>query len=204
MGFLRKLFKSEEKKAITIVSGLPRSGTSMMMKMLEAGGVPPLTDAIRTADDDNPKGYYEFERVKKMDKGDVAWLPEAKGKVVKVISALLKHLPTEYEYRVIFQQRHMSEILASQRKMLARRGENADKMDDGQMAALFAKHLRSVEAWLAEQPNFSTLYVHYSEVLAEPLPHAEKINAFLGGGLNVAAMATVVDPDLYRNRGETD
>jgi len=203
MGFLRKLFKSDEKMAITVVSGLPRSGTSMMMKMLEAGGVPPLTDAIRTADDDNPKGYYEFERVKKMDKGDVAWLPEAEGKVVKVISALLKHLPPEYEYRVIFQQRHMPEILASQRKMLARRGENADKMDDAQMAALFAKHLRSVEAWLAEQPNFSTLYVHYSEVLANPLPHAEKINAFLGGGLNVAAMAMVVDPDLYRNRGET-
>ncbi len=85
MGFLRKLFKAEEKKVITVVSGLPRSGTSMMMKMLEAGGIPPLTDAIRTADDDNPKGYYEFERVKKMDKGDVAWLPEAKGKVVKVI-----------------------------------------------------------------------------------------------------------------------
>ncbi len=97
----------------------------------------------------------------------------------------------------------MSEILASQRKMLARRGEDADKMDDAQMAALFEKHLRSVEAWLAEQPNFSTLYVHYSEVLADPLPHAEKINAFLGGGLNVAEMATVVDPDLYRNRGET-
>ncbi|MFQ5420032.1 MAG: sulfotransferase family protein [Anaerolineae bacterium] len=203
MGFLRKLFKPEEKKVITVVSGLPRSGTSMMMKMLEAGGIPPLTDKIRTADDDNPKGYYEFERVKKMDKGDTAWLPEAEGKVVKVISALLKHLPADYEYRVIFQRRHMPEILASQRKMLIRRDEDADKMDDGQMAALFEKHLLNIEQWLAAQPNFSTLFVHYSEVLADPLAHAQKINAFLGGGLDVVAMATVVDPALYRNRQDT-
>jgi len=203
MGFLRKLFKLNEKKVITVVSGLPRSGTSMMMKMLEAGGVPPLTDAIRSADDDNPKGYFEFERVKKMDKGDVTWLPEAEGKVVKVISALLKYLPPDNEYRVIFQRRNMSEILASQRKMLVRRGEDANKMDDAKMAELFDKHLRSVEQWLAAQPNFSVLYVNYSDILADPLPHAWKINEFLGGGLVVEAMAGMVDPALYRNRKST-
>ena len=123
-GFLKKLFTQQAEQTITIVSGLPRSGTSMMMKMLEAGGIPPLTDEIRTADTDNPKGYYEFERVKKMDKGDTAWLENAQGKSVKVISALLKHLPSDYRYRVIFMRRDMSEILASQKKMLDHRGED--------------------------------------------------------------------------------
>ena len=95
----------------------------MMMKMLEAGGIPPLTDKIRTADDDNPKGYYEFERVKALDKGDTEWVVDAQGKTVKVISALLKHLPSGYPYRVVYIRRNMTEILASQRKMLLRRGE---------------------------------------------------------------------------------
>ncbi|MFO7682412.1 MAG: sulfotransferase family protein, partial [Chloroflexota bacterium] len=111
MSFFKKLFKGKEKPIVYIVSGLPRSGTSLMMKMLEAGGIPPLTDQIREADTDNPKGYYEFERVKQLDKGDTAWVAEAVGKVVKVISALLKHLPPEYEYRVIFVRRNMAEIL---------------------------------------------------------------------------------------------
>jgi hypothetical protein len=185
---------------ITVVSGLPRSGTSMMMKMLEAGGIPPITDELRAADEDNPKGYYEFERVKQMDKGDVSWVPGAKGKVVKVISALLKYLPNDQPYRVVFVRRNMPEILASQRKMLIRRGEDPDKMDDEQMAMLFEKHVRQVEAWLAAQPNIRTLYVHYSDVLANPLPQIATINDFLGGTLDTNRMAEVVDPELYRNR----
>jgi hypothetical protein len=185
---------------ITVVSGLPRSGTSMMMKMLEAGGIPPITDELRAADEDNPKGYYEFERVKQVDKGDVSWVPSAKGKVVKVISALLKYLPNDQPYRVVFVRRNMPEILASQRKMLIRRGEDPDKMDDEQMAMLFEKHVRQVEAWLAAQPNIRTLYVHYSDVLANPLPQIATINDFLGGTLDTNRMAEVVDPELYRNR----
>ena len=200
MGFLKKLFKSDAKPVVTVVSGLPRSGTSMMMKMLDAGGIPPMQDGIRTADPDNPKGYYEFERVKQLDKGDNVWVVDAQGKAVKVISALLKHLPGEYQYRVIFVRRNMPEILASQRKMLRRRGEDPDKMDDAQMAALFEKHVADVERWLAQQPNMKTLYVHYSEVLADPLPYIAKINAFCGGALNEVAMANVVDPNLYRNK----
>lgn len=190
--------KSSE--AIAVVSGLPRSGTSMMMKMLEAGGLPALTDAIRTADNDNPKGYYEFERVKQMDKGDTAWLPEARGKVVKVISALLRYLPADYQYRVIFVRREMEEILASQRKMLVNRGEDPDKMDDAQMAALFEKHIKQIETWLASQPNIATHYLHYSDILADPETAAASINTFLGGTLDVEKMALVVDPNLYRNR----
>jgi hypothetical protein len=185
---------------IVIVSGLPRSGTSMMMKMLEAGGIPPLTDKLRTADNDNPKGYYEFERVKQMDKGDTGWMAQAQGKVVKVISALLKHLPAGYNYQVIFLRRHMSEILASQRKMLINRGEDPDKMDDAQMTMLFENHVRQVESWLAQQPNIEVLYVHYSDVMADPLTAINSMGRFLGRDLDVRAMAEVVDPDLYRNR----
>ena len=185
---------------IVVVSGLPRSGTSMMMKMLEAGGIPPLTDKLRTADNDNPKGYYEFERVKQMDKGDTGWVPQAQGKVVKVISALLKYLPSSYHYQVIFLRRHMSEILASQRKMLINRGEDPDKMDDAQMGMLFENHVRQVEKWLAQQSNIEVLYVHYSDVMADPLTAINSMSRFLGRDMDVRAMAEVVDPNLYRNR----
>jgi hypothetical protein len=196
----QKLTRSGDDQFITIVSGLPRSGTSMMMKMVDAGGIPPLTDELRAADEDNPKGYYEFERVKQMDKGDTAWVPEARGKAVKVISALLKYLPTTEQYRVIFIRRNIDEILASQRKMLIHRGEDPDKQDDVQMKLLFEKHVRSVEEWLASRPNVRTLYVHYSDMLGTPRPQIERVNAFLGGKLDTARMAEVVDPSLYRNR----
>ena len=202
MGFLRKLFGNDKKETIVVVSGLPRSGTSMMMKMLEAGGIPPLTDEIREADKDNPRGYYEFERVKQMDKGDLEWLPQAEGKAVKVISALLQHLPDEYDYKVIFMERHMPEILASQRKMLVHRGEDADAMDDEQMANLFQKHVRKVRQWLSEQENFSTLYVHYTDALSDPQAAAELVDNFLEQELDLEKMVRVVDPALYRNRRE--
>ncbi len=197
----KNLFKPQETNdAVVVVSGLPRSGTSMLMKMLDAGGISPVTDNIRSADEDNPQGYYEFERVKGMDKGDTAWLADAQGKSVKVISALLKYLPSDYRYRVIYIRRSMPEILASQRKMLLRRGEDPDKVDDQQMTALFEKHVSQVENWLREQPNIQVLYVHYSDVLADPEKEARRINDFLGGALPVEPMAEVVDPQLYRNR----
>jgi hypothetical protein len=187
-------------QVVTVVSGLPRSGTSMMMKMLEAGGLPPLTDNIRTADEDNPKGYYEFERVKQLPKGDVAWLPDAQGKVVKVIAALLPYLPGGYEYRVIFMQRAMSEVLASQRQMLIRRGEDPDKIPDDVIAKLFEKHLKQVNEWVSQQPNVERLDVNYNEMLKNPQPFIEQINAFLGNHLDAVKMATVVDPALHRQR----
>ncbi|HKA21787.1 MAG TPA: sulfotransferase [Blastocatellia bacterium] len=184
---------------ITIVSGLPRSGTSMMMKMLAAGGLEPLTDNIRTADEDNPRGYFEFERVKQIEQ-DNTWLEYARSRVVKLISALLKHLPPSYQYKVVFMKRAMSEILASQRQMLIRRGEPADKVPDDKMAAMFNKHVAQVEAWLAEQPNIDVLYVNYNEVLKDPRSHAEQINSFLGGSLAVTDMIEVVDKALYRQQ----
>ncbi len=184
---------------IVIVSGLPRSGTSMMMKMLAAGGVEPLIDNLRAADDDNPKGYFEFERVKQIEH-DQAWLADARGRVVKLISALLKHLPPAYTYKVVFMRRAMPEILASQRQMLLRRGEPADAVPDDKMAALFDKHVAQVESWLAAQPNIETVYVSYNEVMKEARPQAEIINAFLGGSLNVDAMIEAADRTLYRQK----
>jgi hypothetical protein len=187
---------------ITIVSGLPRSGTSMMMKMLEAGGLPPVTDNLRTADEDNPKGYYEFERVKQLSKGDVEWLADAPGKVVKVIAALLPHLPSTYRYRVVFMQRDMTEVLASQRQMLVRRGEDPNKIPDEVISKLFEKHLRQVNDWVAQQSNVERLDVNYNEMLKNPAPFITQINAFLGGNLDIAPMAQVVDPSLHRQRKE--
>jgi hypothetical protein len=188
-----------DQDTVTIVSGLPRSGTSMMMKMLEAGGMRPLTDNIRTADEDNPKGYYEFERVKQLET-DQAWLEDARGHYVKIISMLLRHLPANYRYRVIFMRRTMEEILASQRKMLIRRGESPDKVPDEKMARMFEKHLAKTEQWLAEQPNIEVLYVNYNDVVKHAAPHVDAINEFLRGGLDTASMLAVVDTELYRQR----
>jgi len=196
---MKRFFQRKKKPTITIVSGLPRSGTSMVMKMLEASGIPPLTDQIREADSDNPKGYYEFERAKKLREGDVAWIPEAEGKVVKVIGALLVHMPPDYEYRVLFMRREMSEILASQAKMLENRGEE-NNIDNKTMAALFSKHVKQVENWMHSQPNLKYIDINYNEMLTDPGSQVKEINAFLGGVLDEAAMIAVVDPELYRQR----
>ena len=192
--------KNKEDQSIVVVSGLPRSGTSMMMKMLEAGGIPPMTDKIRTADDDNPKGYYEFERVKKLKEDDTAWLDEAQGKAVKVISALLTYLPASYNYNVIFMERAFAEVLASQRKMLVNRGEDPDKVSEEELTQLFQKHLNQVMSWIESQPNVHYLGVNYNLMLQEPDPYVEQINKFLGDSLEVKDMVGVVDPKLYRQR----
>ncbi len=188
-----------QNEPIIVVSGLPRSGTSMMMSMLAAGGVPPLTDSIRTADEDNPKGYFELEKVKELAK-DNAWLAEAGGRAVKIISALLKHLPGDYRYKVIFMRREMQEILASQRQMLIRRGEPTDTVSDERMAGMFRKHLAEVESWLARQPNVEVVYTNYNQMLDAPAEPIETINVFLGGHLDTAAMMAVVDKTLHRQR----
>jgi hypothetical protein len=196
---MKRFFRSRRKKPIIIVSGLPRSGTSMMMKMLEAGGIPPLTDQVRKADSDNPKGYYEFERVKKLREGDITWLTDSYGKAVKVIAALLTHLPKDFEYRILFMQRNIDEILASQAKMLENRGEESS-VDDTTMAALFEKHLQEVRSWMENQPNLRYLDVDYNAVIADPEPHVRRINQFLDESLDQDRMVEVVDSSLYRQR----
>jgi len=186
-------------EVVTIVSGLPRSGTSMMMSMLEAGGMQVLTDNIRGADEDNPKGYYEFERVKKTE-SDPTWVEGAKGKVVKMISALLKQLPQEYTYKIVFMSRHLGEILASQRQMLIRRGEPTDAVSDEKMAEMFRKHLESVDVWVDGQKNVEVIHVSYNDVLKEPVEQVNRVNHFLAGELDAEKMVAVVDRMLYRQR----
>jgi hypothetical protein len=184
---------------IIVVSGLPRSGTSMMMKMLSEAGLEVVTDAIRAADDDNPNGYFEFEPVKKLTEGQDAWLKAAGGKLVKVISALLEHLPAEYEYRVIFMERAIAEILASQQKMLKRRGEES-RATDAELETQFREHLRATKYWLARQPNMTVMYVDYNSLMADPDGQCQPIANFLGVPLDVSRMRSVPNARLYRNR----
>lgn len=190
----------ENKEHIIIVSGLPRSGTSMMMKMLDAGGLPILTDNLREADANNPKGYYEFERVKELPNGDYGWIPEAGGKVVKIVTGLIMNLPSDARYKVIFMQRAMKEVLSSQKKMLGRLGKEDDNVEDEKMKKIYQEHLKQVNAWIAKQPNIEVLYVNYNTMLENPLESLQKVNEFLGGDLDVKVMAGVVDKELYRER----
>jgi hypothetical protein len=186
---------------VIVVSGLPRSGTSMMMKMLEAGGVAVWLDGIRVADDQNPKGYYELEQVKDLDKAkDKRWVREGRGRAVKVISSLLEHLPRTNNYRVVFMHRDLGEVLASQTMMLHDRGERGGDADDEALRRYYEKHLWRVKYFLAHTPQFTAIDVHYHEVVTDARGVAERVNAFLGGRLDVAAMSAVADPQLYRNR----
>ncbi len=185
---------------VTIVSGLPRSGTSMMMMMVEAAGLTPLIDGVRTADDDNPKGYYEFERVKKI-KEDTAWLEDAKGKVVKMISQLLLDLPEGYAYRIIFMRRAIGEILASQKQMLVRRGTfKEDGVGDDQMGEMLCKHVDMVLSKVAGMADAELIEVDYNALLTGETESIGRINTLLGGDLNTNAMAAVIDKSLYRQR----
>jgi len=186
---------------ISIVSGLPRSGTSLMMQMLAAGGMPVLADGERQADVDNPKGYFEWERVKQLPK-EPSCIAEAEGKVVKVISQFLLTLPAGHEYRIVFMQRPLAEVLASQEQMLRNRG-NSDSADSSSaILKAFQDHLFEVNAWLNGKPNLKVLRVHYHGVLNQPREISEKLGQFLETKLNVEAMAQQVDQTLYRQRAK--
>lgn len=187
---------------ITIVSGLPRSGTSMMMQMLSAGGLQVMTDNVRHADADNPHGYYELEGVKTL-KHNPSVLNEAMGKACKVISVLLYDLPKDKPYKVIFMQRELTEIIASQRAMLQRRGQSEQDTPDSELGDIFAQHLDDVRAWLSRQGNIEVLDVNYRAVLDDPAACAQAINRFLDHRLDVQRMREAVDQSLYRNRTET-
>jgi len=187
------------KQPIIVVSGLPRSGTSMMMKMLAEGGLAIVTDEIRRPDDDNPNGYFELEIVRQLKDGNTAWLKEANGKVVKVISSLLEFLPQEPRYKIIFMERESRETLASQKKMLDHRGETS-KLSDEKMEQQFREHLAAVKPWIIRQPNMEALYVNYNALMAEPGPFCRQIADFLNLPLDQARMLAVPDRQLYRNR----
>lgn len=171
-----------------------------MMKMLAAGTIEVFTDHLRVADENNPEGYFEFERVKKLKDGDFEWLPQAKGKAVKVISALLEFLPPQFSYQVVFMQRRMREILASQRKMLANRGEPHGSVDDETMAELYQKHLDTVKRWLSQQPNSRVLQVEYNRLLTDPAEDLARLSQFLNRPIDLEQMRAVIDTSLYRQR----
>ncbi len=182
---------------IIIVSGLPRSGTSLMMQMLVNGGVEVVTDGIRAADTDNPRGYFEFERVKKI-KQDALWLAAMRGKAVKMVSQLLYDLPRIEAYRILFMERDLEEVLVSQEKMLERLGRPVAPRAD--MRRAFTLHLERLHEWLGRQPHMAVLRVPYYEVVERPEEYAGRVQEFLGVPLDIGKMVQAVDPSLYRNR----
>lgn len=182
---------------IIVVSGLPRSGTSLMMQMLASGGVEVVTDHVRAADTDNPRGYYELEQVKKI-KQDLSWLPGTRGRAFKMISQLLYDLPASETYRVLFMERDLEEMLASQEKMLARLGRPAAPRD--QIKQSYQLHLDRLHEWLARQPHMAVLRVSYNELVQRPTDEAQRVCEFLELTIGVERMLPAVDPSLYRNR----
>ncbi len=195
--FLRKLKYGDD---VIVVSGLPRSGTSMMMKMLDAAALPIMTDNERAADEDNPKGYFEYARVKDLkDEADKSWVREARGQVLKVISHLLETLPDENFYRVILVRRDFAEIIASQNKMLERRGEE-NQVADSTVKEAYIRHLVDIRYMVRRRPNFEMIEVQFMQAMEAPRIFATDVNKFLGGNLDVESMMAVVDLELYRNR----
>jgi hypothetical protein len=184
---------------IVVVSGLPRSGTSLMMQMLDRGGIPALTDEIRSADTDNPRGYYEYEAVKRT-RDDPSWLPGARGKAVKMVSSLLYDLPASETYRVIFQRRDFDEMIDSQEKMLQRL--NRPSAPREAMQRSFAIHLERLFAWLPKQAHLRVLAVSYNDVIQRPEEMIGQVVDFLDGIPSATAMLEAIDPALYRNRRE--
>lgn len=176
---------------IIVVSGLPRSGTSLMMRMLEAGGIELVTDGVRQADVDNPSGYFELERVKSLAR-DGAWLGEASGKAIKVISALLKHLPRAHHYKVLFMRRDLDEVLASQARMLEHRGTARDPEGDDALRREFTAHLAATESLLRDDAAFELLDVRYAALLDTPDVELARITAFLDADLDRAAMRACI------------
>jgi len=186
---------------ITIVSGFPRSGTSMMMRILETGGMPVLTDGVRTPDVDNPNGYFEFEPVK-TTREDSSWLAQADGRAVKMVYKLLYDLPCDRPYSIIFMQRALKEVVASQSRMLIRlRQAPAGPSDEHTLVETFAAEIADVRDWLRDRPCFRVLCVNYNRLVDAPAEPLAAVNAFLGGHLDEVAMSRVIDPKLYRQRG---
>src|SRR3954463_2299047 len=188
-------------RPVVLVSGLPRSGTSMLMQMLERGGMPIVTDKLRTPDEDNPRGYHEFERVKELDKTtDKRWLKEYRGQVIKLISFLLQDLPLDLNYQVLFMRRNLDEVLRSQNKMLERKGASGMAISDEKMRENYEFHLKKVYYRLSHVPNFRALYLDYAAVVEDPRREAKRIAEFLSRDLDIEAMAAAVESSLYRNR----
>ena len=187
--------KEKVNSSIYVVSGLPRSGTSMMMQLLNRGGLKILTDDLRVEDENNLKGYMEFEKVKRLN-SDNSWIYQAEGKAIKVIAPLIQYLPNTFHYKIIFMQRDMHEMLVSQQKMLSKDATSIPKT----LAETFRKQLQQIQTWISDRRNMDVLYVNYSDVIASPHKQIGIINSFLELNLNTAYMIEAVDKNLYRNK----
>lgn len=182
-----------------LVSGLPRSGTSLMMQMLRAGGMELMTDGLRPADEDNPEGYWEWEDIKKMPQQPLI-IEQAHGKATKVISALLPSLPPKHKYRIIFMTRPVQEVVASQWTMLERRGTDP-KSQRAHLEETQARHALEMLAALRQHPRVVLLEMDYPALVADPARGAAQVAVFLGEALTTPeAMPAVVQPKLHRNR----
>ena len=204
MSFVKRIVdKMKYGEPIVVVSGLPRSGTSMCMKMLDAAGIQAVQDGIRTADVDNPKGYFEYEKVKELDKegADKSWVKNHRGSAIKVISFLLEHLPSDNHYKVVFMRRNIEEVLASQAKMLDHR-EEENTISDDEMTKIYENHLLRTKSILSARENFEVLYIHYTDILTDPAKNARALAEFLDVEEKAEDMAAAVDPKLWRNRAK--
>ncbi|HUM47581.1 MAG TPA: tetratricopeptide repeat protein, partial [Chitinophagales bacterium] len=195
----RRFIQERIKGVITIVSGLPRSGTSMMMQMLKAGGAEIVTDDIRQPDNNNPKGYWEYEKVKKM-MSDTSWMEEANNKTLKIIAPLLTYLPVKYDYKIIFMQRDIAEVMKSQQVMLGRKSEVQQNAFPIVLSEAFKKQTEQSLAWIKRSPNVSVLFVEYADAIERPEEVAENVAEFLGEELDISKMVEAVDKSLYRNK----
>jgi hypothetical protein len=184
---------------VTIVTGVPRSGTSLLMQMLRAGGLALLCDEARPSDLDNPRGYFEFTPAKATQR-DSAWVAGASGRAVKLAHTLVATLPAGPEYRILLLRRPMAEVVASQRAWLARRGLAAGDLPEARLAAVFRAQLEELEAAVAARSGASLLRVEFARLLSDPLRVAREVRAFLALPLDCVAMAAAVEPALYRQR----
>jgi hypothetical protein len=200
---LKRAFRQKQGDPIVVVSGLPRSGTSMLMNMLDAGGMEIMTDSERVADIDNPKGYFEYERVKDLEKEtDKSYVREGRGKVLKVISFLIKDLPDDNDYQVIFMRRDLEEVLASQNKMIQRLGTEDSTAAEEAMKEAYRNDIVRTRLLCKNRPNFELIEVHYKTTVEEPSSTANSVNTFVGVHLDETAMRAAVDGSLYRNRSK--
>jgi hypothetical protein len=203
LGSLKRMFRKDPGDPIVVVSGLPRSGTSMLMRMLDEGGMQIMTDSERVADIDNPKGYFEYERVKDLEKEtDKSYVREGRGKVLKVISFLIKDLPDDNDYRVIFMRRDLDEVIASQNKMIQRLGTDDSTAAEEAMKEAYRNDIVRTRLLCKKRPNFELIEISYKSTVEDSEATARSVNAFVGGHLDEAAMRAAVDGSLYRNRGK--
>lgn len=187
---------------LIIVSGLPRSGTSLVMQMLEIGGIPILKDSERLPDEHNPYGYFEYQPINNLNETtDISYLQKYKGYAIKIVSPILAKITFSFPAKVIFLKRPLPEVIISQQKMAQKRnGIQITSVDTNHLLIIFEKHIRQTINSLYQNPNLKVLEVNFPEIFSNPKYIIDSINTFLDGNLDINKMYTVINPELYRNK----